>query len=108
MTVVELMATLNEEDFETIESMAMLNAGPRDIARKLAVDLRAFMLAWNTHNNAVRNAYYKGVQELQLVRDAALIDKVREGNMTAVQTVDRDALVQRFQDIKSEVFGLTE
>ncbi|GAK96820.1 hypothetical protein JCM19294_1129 [Nonlabens tegetincola] len=106
MSVHDLMESLNEEDFETIEYMASLNAGPRDIARKLAVDLRSFMIAWNTPDNAVRIAYFKGVKEIEMVKDAALLDRVRDGNVTAMQIVDKARKEQDFQDIKRQVFGL--
>lgn len=108
MTLVELEEHISEEDYERIEELAMLNCGPRKIANQMGFSTRAFMIAWNTPNHAVRNAYYRGIQELEIVRDAAVLDKLREGNPTIIQINDKDTAARKFNDIKTEVFGLEE
>lgn len=104
-TVAQLKEVLGTSDFESIEELAAQNYGPRDIAKFLNYNLRAFMHIWRDKKSRLREAYDRGMLEIEIKKTQQLVEKAERGDLTAIQIHDKKADAQRFEDIKQEVFS---
>ncbi|MFI1770995.1 hypothetical protein [Thalassobellus citreus] len=105
MSIVQLIETLNETDYDTIEDLAGKNFAPSDIAKTLSVSRRDFMYLWRDKTSQIREAYERGKLQIASSKEEALIDMMNDGNVTAYQIHDKKAQEQAFEDIKADVFG---
>lgn len=106
MAIQSLIESLGQSDFDTIEKLAEENYGPRDIARALSVSKRDFMHLWRDKRSQVREAYERGVLQIDITKQERLIAMIKADNVTAVQIHDKNAKIRRFEDARMDVFGI--
>ena len=106
MAIATLTENLVLSDFETIEKMAEENYGPRDIAKALSVSVRDFLHLWRDHKSQIREAYERGVLQIDIKKQEKLIDLITKENVTAIQIHDKNQKIRRFEDARLDVFGI--
>lgn len=106
-SLIEQVSHLAQSDFETIEELATQNQAPSDIALALGVSKRAFLHVWRDKKSQIREAYDRGRLQITIDKEAKLMEKVNEGNITAIQIHDRKQAQRRFEDAREDVFGFS-
>jgi len=96
---------VSDVQYDQIHELASLNFAPTDIAVRLGFNKHAFVSLWRDKTSDVYKSYYKGRLTMQFNKQQALFDQVDEGNITAIQILDKDAEAQAFEDIKNQFFG---
>ena len=105
MGIVKVKDSVTEAELETIAELASQNYGPRDIALNLRMDMRGFMHVWRDKKSRIREAYERGVMEIDIIKREKLNKEVEGGSITAIQIHDKRSEAQRFEDIKREIFS---
>lgn len=106
MTGGELQERLLQDDYDMVRELAGMNYGPHNIARKLDIDKAAFLRLWRVKDSQLREAYRNGLQDLQDMKDEALILKLQEGSTRAIEIVEKNEEAKKFEAIKQDVFGI--
>lgn len=105
MKLAEIKESISETHLETIAELAAQNYGPRDIALNLRMDMRGFLHIWRDKKSRVREAYERGIMEIEITKREKLNIDIEGGSITAIQIHDKRVEERRFEDIKSEIFS---
>lgn len=105
MGVISLISSLDSSHYDEIEDLACKNFAPSDIAKSIRVSGRDFLFLWRDKTSPVREAYDRGRLKIASAKEQQIIDKVNNGNITAIQIHDKKAKDQEFEDVKADIFG---
>tara|TARA_R110002126_G_scaffold39767_3_gene117641 strand:- start:3663 stop:3995 length:333 start_codon:yes stop_codon:yes gene_type:complete len=96
---------LTEEQYKTIETMAGINYGPREIALLLDLDLNALLSDFQNPNSKVYHHYKKGVLAADFEVDKMFLERVEAGNITAGQEYKKASEKRRFENHKKRILN---
>lgn len=102
----EFISELNASSLDRVEELAAQNFAPSQISEMLLMDKWAFMQVWRDQNSVLRKRYEQGRLEIAETKQTQLLEKVREGNLFAIQLHEKASNAQRFEDIKTDIFNL--
>lgn len=96
---------LTEEQYETIEKLAGVNYGPKDIAMYLSLDLEKFLWACKNPDHKINYHYARGVLVAQFEVDNKLLDNAKSGNITATQEYKKASDKKKFENHKKRILN---
>lgn len=103
----QITLSLTEATLEEIASLAEKNLAPSDIAVRMGLNKKAFLRLWRDETSEVYKAYYRGRLNIEISRNAALNDKIREDqSITAIQIQKKISDELEFENIKKSIFEL--
>ena len=97
---------ITAEDLEAITEMAAQNKACKDMVKLLHIDARSFMKAFRNKESEIYEAYKRGQLQLEVTEDDALIDRIADGNMTAVQISENRRKEANFKNAVFDIFGI--
>lgn len=96
---------ISNVNYDEIKELATLNFAPSDIAIRLGFNKYAFVALWRNKESKLYQSYKKGLLDKRYKEKAALLDEVEDGNVIAMQMLNKEAEAQAFEDIKTHFFG---
>ena len=72
----------------------------------LHFDARSFMREFRNKESELYQAYKRGQLQLEISEEDALIDKIADGNLTAIQISQNRKREANFKNTILEVFGI--
>jgi hypothetical protein len=96
---------LTEEQYLTIEQLAGVNYGPKEIAMYLSLDLAKFLMACQNPDHKINYHYARGVLVAQFEVDNKLLDNAKSGNITATQEYKKASDKKKFDNHKRRILN---
>ena len=97
---------ITANDLEVITEMAAQNKSLKDVLKLLHVDARSFMREFRNKESEIYGAYKRGQLQLEVTEDDALLQKIAEGNMTAIQISENKRREANFKNSIFDQFGI--
>lgn len=94
---------LSEEELDQISQLAACHYSAKEIAVFLQAPVKAFLLAWNNADSAIRQAYDRGQLIAKAEIDMATLQSAKGGNLTAAQIWAKRNQEQEFEDLKNTI-----
>ena len=97
---------ITSDDLEVITEMAAQNKALKDIKNLLHVDARSFMREFRNKESEIYQAYKRGQLQLEITEDDALMQRIADGNVTAIQISENRRREANFKNAIFENFGI--
>ncbi|WP_304015829.1 hypothetical protein [Nonlabens dokdonensis] len=94
-----------DSHLQQITEYAEIGFSWREIATTLRIHKKTFFLEWDNPNSLVREAYDAGVLQTKASVEAKRTDYAIDGNITAMQMLDKRDEQRTFSDLKDKFFN---
>jgi predicted DNA-binding protein YlxM (UPF0122 family) len=99
------MIALSDSQKDEITTMAGLNFTVPVIAKRLDIPYQDLYDELLVEGSDFKRAYERGVLAAKVDKEKAIYDKMKEGNITAIQLHDKKEKEARLAEAKQRIFG---
>ncbi len=95
-----------EDDYESITELAAQNKSTKEIRELLNLDARSFNIAFRKKDSEVYLCFRRGIDLMNTTVDDALIQRIEEKNLTAVEIQMKRSRIRLVADVVNSFFEL--